>query len=113
MLLLDEPTASLDFGNQLLLWQTVQSLTDEGRTALICTHDPNHVLWFCDRAIVLGRHGRVLEDGPARTVVQDDLVTSLYGAVSEVVGSGAEAVVRPLVRRPASPRGPAVVSDPV
>lgn len=98
VLLLDEPTASLDFGNQLLLWQTVRSLTAEGRTALICTHDPNHVLWFCDRAIVLGREGRVVEDGPVGAVVRDDLVEALYGPVSEVVGEGADAVVRPLGR---------------
>lgn len=101
LLLLDEPTASLDFGNQLLLWQTVRGLTAEGRTALICTHDPNHVLWFCDRALVLGRHGRLLEDGPVDDVVRDDLVRSLYGPVSEVVGRGEDAVVRPLSRRDA------------
>ncbi|GIG40296.1 ABC transporter ATP-binding protein [Cellulomonas phragmiteti] len=102
LLLLDEPTASLDFGNQLLLWQTVRSLTAEGRTALICTHDPNHVVWFCDRALVLGREGRLIEDGPVRAVVRDDLVRTLYGPVSEVVGYGEDTVVRPLARASSS-----------
>ncbi|KGM08827.1 ABC transporter ATP-binding protein [Cellulomonas bogoriensis] len=98
VLLLDEPTAALDFGNQLLLWQTVRSLTAEGRTALICTHDPNHVLWFCHRALVLGRDGRLVADGRVADVVDDELVTDLYGPVSEVAAHGQDRVVLPLDR---------------
>lgn len=98
VLLLDEPTASLDFGNQVLLWQTVRSLVAEGRTALICTHDPNHVLWFCDRAIVLGRDGRIREDGPSESVITDDLVSALYGEVGEVSSALGRQVVLPLER---------------
>jgi iron complex transport system ATP-binding protein len=103
VLLLDEPTASLDFGNQLLLWQTVRGLVAEGRTALICTHDPNHVLWFCDRALVLGRDGRIAADGTAQEVVSDRLVETLYGPVGELLGSGRDRTVVPLARRSTGP----------
>lgn len=97
LLLLDEPTASLDFGNQLLVWRTVRRLTREGRTALICSHDPNHVLWFCDRVVVLGRTGRVDASGTPSQVIDDALVTGLYGPVSELARVQDRAVALPHV----------------
>lgn len=95
LLLLDEPTASLDFGNQLLVWRTVRRLTREGRTALICSHDPNHVLWFCDRVVVLGRSGRIEAAGSPRAIIDDVLVDRLYGPVSELAEVGERAVALP------------------
>lgn len=100
LLLLDEPTASLDFGNQLMVWRTVRRLTREGRTALICTHDPNHVLWFCDRVVVLGRSGRVEAEGPPSEVVDDALVTRLYGQVSDLHHIDERAVALPRLEVP-------------
>jgi len=78
-LLLDEPTASLDFGNQLLVWDAVRSLADDGRAALVCSHDPNHALWFADDVVVLGRDGSVTRDGPADEVIDAGSVAGLYG----------------------------------
>lgn len=85
LLLLDEPTASLDFGNQLAVWRTVRRLTSEGRAALICTHDPNHVLWFCDEVSVLDRDGTIHSNGTPQHVINDELVTHLYGPVSRIM----------------------------
>jgi len=82
VLLLDEPTAALDFGNQLLLWRTVQNLTSLGKTILICTHDPNHVLWFCQQVVVLDRDGRLRGQGSPHEVVTTDLVDHLYGSIA-------------------------------
>ena len=84
ILLLDEPTASLDFGNQLLLWRTIRRLTANGKTALICTHDPNHVLWFCDRVVVLGRDGQLQGVGTPDQIIEADLVERLYGPVASL-----------------------------
>jgi iron complex transport system ATP-binding protein len=84
ILLLDEPTASLDFGNQLLLWRTIRRLTANGKTALICTHDPNHVLWFCDRVVVLGRDGQLQGVGAPDEIVDAALVENLYGPVASL-----------------------------
>lgn len=102
ILFLDEPTASLDFGNQILLWRTIKSLMELGKTALICSHDPNHVLWFCDRVLVLGRDGRIHAEGRPEQVLTDDLIESLYGPVCEVAGAGGRTVVLPQLRRPAT-----------
>jgi iron complex transport system ATP-binding protein len=97
VMLLDEPTASLDFGNQMLVWRTVRSLALEGRTVLVCTHEPNHVLWFCDRAVALGRGGRMVADGPPHRVITEELVATLYPSVGAVAADGRNVTPRDLV----------------
>ena len=92
VLLLDEPTAGLDFGNQMLAWRTIRDLARQGRAVLICTHEPNHVLWFCDRVLALGRTGRLVADGPPERVITTDLVASLYPTIGAVTMTGAHAV---------------------
>lgn len=93
-LLLDEPTASLDFGNQMMVWQTVRRLVDDGRGALVCTHDPNHALWFGDTAIALAPGG-VSVMGPAPEVVDSARVQGLYGIASSLGEVGGRPVVVP------------------
>ena len=88
VMLLDEPTASLDFGNQVLVWRTVRALALEGRTVLVCTHEPNHVLWFCDRVLALGREGKLMDDGTPREVMTKELVAALYPSVGTVEADG-------------------------
>lgn len=102
LLLLDEPTASLDFGNQMMVWQTVRRLVDEGRGALVCTHDPNHALWFGDNAIALEPGGRS-STGPAQDIINAARVDHLYSFASELGEVGGRTVVVPKVadRRPA------------
>lgn len=87
VLLLDEPTANLDFGNQLLVWKVVRELAGSGRTVLVCTHEPNHVRWFCDRVLALGRDGTLCADGPPTEVITPDLVTSLYPNLGQVTAA--------------------------
>ncbi|MGN9811368.1 ABC transporter ATP-binding protein [Micromonospora sp. BQ11] len=96
VLLLDEPTASLDFGNQLFVWRTVRDLARAGRAVLVCTHEPNHVLWFCDRAVALGREGRLLADGAARQVVTTDLVTTLYPSIGVLATGTSTSTIAPV-----------------
>lgn len=88
VMLLDEPTASLDFGNQVLLWRTIRALAQEGRTVLVCTHEPNHVLWFCDRVLALGRDGKLLADGAPSEVMTETLISELYPSVGAVATDG-------------------------
>jgi len=84
VLLLDEPTASLDFGNQMGVWRTIRELARDGRAVLVCTHEPNHVLWFCDRVLALSRDGRIAADGAPADVVNRALVASLYPSAGPV-----------------------------
>ena len=59
LLIMDEPTASLDFANQLQVLAQLRVLREQGLGILFCTHQPEHALHVADR-LVLYRQGRVL-----------------------------------------------------
>jgi len=77
--LLDEPTASLDFGNQGLVMRAIRTLADEGLAVLFTTHDPNQALRCADRALLM-REGQVLAEGAVRQVIEADALGALYSA---------------------------------
>ena len=52
-IVLDEPTASLDFGNQGKVMNEIRALAKSGHGVLFTTHDPNHALRAADRAYLL------------------------------------------------------------
>lgn len=83
VLVLDEPTSALDFKNQLLVWELLGQLREEGRTVVACTHDPNHVAWFCDEAVIL-RQGKILRQGPVEQVMDNRTLSALYDGVCEL-----------------------------
>ncbi|HHR6394647.1 TPA: ABC transporter ATP-binding protein [Providencia alcalifaciens] len=56
LLIMDEPAASLDFGNQIRLLQHVQGLKQHGITVLMSTHHPQHAAAIADHAILLDKH---------------------------------------------------------
>jgi iron complex transport system ATP-binding protein len=84
VLLLDEPTSSLDFQNQMMIWDVMHHLVLNEKTLLVCTHDPNHVLWFCSQVVIMGPGGRILSDGPPEQVLSKDLLTSIYGDICSI-----------------------------
>ena len=70
LLLMDEPTASLDPARRGELGETLVKLTDGGRTLLITTHDDDFVRDFADRAVILA-DGEVVEEGAAAEVLSN------------------------------------------
>jgi iron complex transport system ATP-binding protein len=87
IVLLDEPTASLDFGNQGLVMREIRRLAADGLAVLFTTHDPNHALRFADRALLI-RDGGTLVVGPVAEVLARDVLQELYGASVEQIGDG-------------------------
>jgi iron complex transport system ATP-binding protein len=67
---LDEPTSALDFKNQITIWRIMRKIADRGITIVACSHDPNHVAWFCDKVVVLDGNGIVTEGAPAKVITQ-------------------------------------------
>jgi ABC-type polar amino acid transport system ATPase subunit len=68
LLLMDEPTASLDPARRGDLGETLGALTASGRTLLITSHDDDFVRDFATRVIVLSE-GEVVEEGPPHRVI--------------------------------------------
>ena len=83
ILLMDEPTSSLDYGNRLLVLGVARDLARAGYTVLLSTHDPQHALWFADKALAL-KDGRVLALGAPAEIVTPELLLSLYGRQIEL-----------------------------
>jgi ABC-type multidrug transport system ATPase subunit len=68
LLLLDEPTSSLDPEGRRDLWRRAAAWRDTGATLLVATHDLAEVEAHCDCVLLLHR-GRVLADVPPATLV--------------------------------------------
>ena len=60
-IVLDEPTANLDFGNQGKVMREIRALAASGLGVLFTTHDPNHALRAADRAYLLRSGERIAE----------------------------------------------------
>jgi len=77
VLFLDEPTSALDFHNQIKIWEILQRLAEQGRTIVACTHDPNHVAWFCDHVLVMNKGLIVANDHP-NNCLSDGVFNQIY-----------------------------------
>ena len=86
LLLLDEPTSSLDIHNQYQVLEIVRELCHhDGLTAVVVIHDLNLALRFCDQFLLL-RQGQVYANGDYRVLTPEALkaVYQIDGRVVEV-----------------------------
>ena len=84
VLLLDEPTASLDLGFQFEIAALLTRLNrDRGVTMVVSTHDLNLAATLCTELILL-KNGRVLAQGPTAAVLTSANVRTLYGIDADV-----------------------------
>ena len=83
-IVLDEPTASLDFGNQGKVMREIRALAASGHGVLFTTHDPNHALRAADRAYLL-RDGERLAEGPVQQILTRERLEALYGAPVQTI----------------------------
>jgi ABC-type cobalamin/Fe3+-siderophores transport system ATPase subunit len=83
-LLMDEPTANLDFGNQSLILAEVARLRAHGAGVLFSTHHPDHALRIAD-SVVLLKAGAIMAAGPTATTATSQSLTALYGQRVDVV----------------------------
>jgi ABC-type polar amino acid transport system ATPase subunit len=70
LLLMDEPTASLDPARRGELGETLMKLTDGGRTLVVTTHDDDFARDFADRVVILAE-GEVVEEGAPAEVLSN------------------------------------------
>lgn len=84
ILVMDEPTSSLDYGNQLRVLERVRQLARQGYTVLLSTHDPQHALRFSQKVLALSG-GQVAADGCTADVLTPGLLRRLYGVEAVVL----------------------------
>ena len=84
ILMLDEPTANLDFGNQLLVLRQMKLLANEGYTIIQTTHHPEQSYLYSDQILAL-QNGSILQFGTPQEVLTEENMQLLYGVDVKIV----------------------------
>lgn len=78
MIVMDEPTANLDYSNQIRILRVLNDLADQGFGIVMTSHQPDHAFLACHTAIMLNE-GVVKFHGPPDDVVNTPNLSELYG----------------------------------
>jgi len=78
ILVMDEPTANLDYGNQVRVMEYISLLAEKGYAILLSTHNPEHAfLWSTRTAVLID--GRIASIGAPKQILTEDTLEKLYG----------------------------------
>jgi iron complex transport system ATP-binding protein len=78
LIIMDEPTASLDFGNQALVLRAIRALAAEGYGIVLATHAPDHA-FACATRVALLHRGTLLAQGPPAAILTPARLETVYG----------------------------------
>jgi len=78
LILADEPTSHLDLLHQQEVMRVIRAHAQGGRAAVVALHDLGAAARYCDRLVLL-KAGRLVAAGTPATVLQNDLLQSVYG----------------------------------
>ncbi len=78
ILVLDEPTASLDYGNQVRIIGEIARLSRAGYGIVLSTHNPDHAFAVADN-VTLMHDGRIVADGSPEEVLVAERLSAVYG----------------------------------
>lgn len=94
IIILDEPTSSLDLSNQLFVMQKIVDLAKQKKIAvLISIHDLNLAAMFCDKILMLNKGNAVIQ-GSIQEVLTAENIEKIYRVKTEILGNGREKYVR-------------------
>ncbi len=93
LIVLDEPSSSLDIGQSLALFDTLRTLASQGHAVVLVLHHLGEALRFTDRALLL-HQGRRVALGRTAEVVCDNVIGPVYGVKLLADGHGFHALPR-------------------
>ena len=93
ILILDEPTSSLDLRHQLGILELLRRRARSGVGVLVVLHDLNLAASYCDRVVVLAE-GRVAAAGPPGAALDPAILSDVYGVDLRAIEVGGAAVAR-------------------
>lgn len=90
LIVMDEPTAALDFGNQVRVLGEIRRLSQRGAGIVLSTHDPDHALAIASRVVVM-QDGAIVASGQPAEVLTAARLQAVYGVAVAVerLASGA------------------------
>lgn len=103
ILIMDEPTSNLDFGNQIRVLRQISMLADEGMAIIMTSHFPDHS-FLCSSEVALLQRDSTLKTGTAEEIVTEENLKRAYGVdvrviCQEVDGVGLLKSCVPLIRQ--------------
>jgi len=101
VLVLDEPTAALDLGHEMELFELIRVLIDDGLAGIVVTHHLNVAARYADQMLLLA-HGRTVAQGAPATVLDPERLSATFDWPIQVAPGpdGAPQVVPVRRRRP-------------
>lgn len=84
ILVMDEPTANLDFGNQIKVLQHIKGLTNKGLAIIMSTHYPDHALQYASKVALMKNSG-INSIGNPNEVVTEKSLADIYGVNVRIV----------------------------
>lgn len=92
LLVLDEPTVSLDLGHKQSFMAVIKRFADEGAAVLMVEHDLRTVANFSDRVLALAC-GEVVASGAATNVITPETIFKLFNAEVDVIDHHGQLIV--------------------
>lgn len=84
VLIADEPIASVDERNQLIIMELLRTVAHSGAAVLAIIHDLSLALRFADR-VALMQGGRIVANGPPQSVLTTERIADIFGVAVEQV----------------------------
>jgi len=78
-IIMDEPTSSLDYSNQIKILNTIKQLSKAGYGIIMTSHFPNHAFTSCNKVLLM-KDGYIMDFGSPEKVVSSKNLTKLYNA---------------------------------
>lgn len=79
LVILDEPTSALDIKNQHVVLTVIKKIaSEEGKTFILSSHNPNHALYL-DSNVILLNEGIILKEGKSSEFITKDTLKNIYG----------------------------------
>lgn len=83
ILMMDEPTANLDYGNQVKMLRQIRALSSQGIAVVFTSHHPEHA-FLCDANVTAIISKDTAVSGRADQVITEELIKKMYGIRSKV-----------------------------
>ncbi len=84
ILVLDEPTSNLDFGNQIKILNKIKELSKQGRTIIMTSHFPNHA-FLCPSKVAIMFEGSLICYDKASLVITEENMEKIYGITVKIM----------------------------
>jgi iron complex transport system ATP-binding protein len=78
ILIMDEPTSNLDFGNQVRVLRQISELARQGLTVVMTSHFPNHA-YLCASKVAMVKGNKSIEIGTSDEIITEDNLRETYG----------------------------------